>query len=407
MKQRNNKIFILSLFLLNLFQWVSLVDFKYGIPLIVKYVLSISILGLIIYYRQKNPLKPMPGSLFYPLIILFVIWSLLLIIYALIGIDSLLYLQRILGVRYFFIPYLLPLVLLFTKFDLDFLRQYFHYIYILIIPALLIQLSIVVFGISQQEWYEQTHRILIFDIGSSFLLLTAHLSRKKHISYFIYFYFLIWTILWSAYGRRGMLIESVLFFIFMIFIRLRSPFLKLADRMRIYFSGLLIIILFLSFGYLLTSSYAFQRGMTKEGFNESRSSVFEGFFLDFNSTTDLVFGRGLNGTVLRSIYSDTMFTEIENGILTILLKGGFLYLIPFLILMIRAIYLGLFRSNNDLVKALACLILIYIIMMAYFNLPDYSSKYIFIWISVSICFTPEIRNYSNNEIIRAINSKIS
>ena len=165
-----------------------------------------------------------------------------------------------------------------------------------------------------------------------------------------------------------------------------------------------MVIMILSFGHLATSSYVFQRGFNKEAFDASRSTVFEAFFLDFNSTSDWIIGRGIEGTVLRAASTGDIGELIENGFLVVILKGGLLYLIPFLIILLRASYLGFYKSNNDLVKALAYLILIYIIIMFFFNIPSFTTKYIFLWISVSVCFTPEIRSTNNDEIFKKINS---
>jgi hypothetical protein len=93
----------------------------------------------------------------------------------------------------------------------------------------------------------------------------------------------------------------------------------------------------------------------------------------------------------------------ENGFITILLKGGLLYSIPFILIFLRASYLGLTKSNNELVKALASLILIQVMYMFTWGLPTFSTQYIFIWISVSACFTPEVREYSNEQIYQVIN----
>jgi predicted membrane protein len=71
---------------------------------------------------------------------------------------------------------------------------------------------------------------------------------------------------------------------------------------------------------------------------------------------------------------------------------------------LRASFLGFFRSNNDLAKALAVFLLIHIVMMFSFNLPDYSVHYIVVWIAVSACFTPKIRNYNNEEIHHSMES---
>jgi hypothetical protein len=270
------------------------------------------------------------------------------------------------------------------------------------------QLSVILAGVSQTNWSEQAGRILVFDIGSSFLLMTSHLSKKKYVSHIILFYFIIWVFLWSAFGRRGMLVELILFFILMTFIRLKSAIVTLAERIKMYLAGLLLIFLFIVMGHMVTSTYAFQRGFSKAGFEESRGLVFEDFFTDFQSNTDWIFGRGLGGKVMRSINADEGTSSvIENGFLTVLLKGGLVYLVPFLIVLLRASYLGFFKSNNDLVKGLAVLILVHVLIMFYFNLPEYSARYILVWICASACFTPRLRNYSNKEVSLAINPKDS
>jgi hypothetical protein len=246
---------------------------------------------------------------------------------------------------------------------------------------------------------------MIFDIGSSFLLLTAQLSKKKHVFSIVLFYSLLMIFLFAEYGRRGSLMESILVLSVMIIIRLRSSFLGFNNRLKMYFAGLIMIIMIVAFGNLAISSYVFQRGFTKDAFAESRGTVFEAFFLDFNSTSDWIFGRGIEGKVLRSTGEGNDADFIENGFLILLLRGGALYLIPFIIILLRASYLGLYNSNNDLVKALASLLLIYLIIMSAFNVPVFSTKYIFMWISICICFTPEIRNASNEEIYQKFNSR--
>lgn len=402
--QKNYKLLILSFFLLNLAVWITWVEVKYGIPKLVKYVLSVSVLGIIIFYWLRNPSKPVTGIWFYPVIMIFVLWSVIMLISAISGFSSISYLQLALADTYFFIPYLLPLILLFTKFELKFFGNLFYCSYILIIPAIIIQFYFILTGPSQENWLEQTNMIGIMDIGSFFLLLTAHFSEKRSISFLVLCYYLLWIILWSFYGRRGALVNNLLLLVFMVIIRLRSSFVKTYDRLRFFLSLLVLLMLFLVYGYLLTSSYAFQRGFSMSAFDESRGSVFSAFFYDFGaSTSDWIFGRGINGTVLRSFISFDEFPIIENGFLTILLKGGLLYSIPFVLILLRASYLGFFRSNNDLVKALASYIFIYLIVMALFNLPSYSTNYILLWISVSACFTASLRNCSNEEVYQVIN----
>ncbi len=406
--KRDRNIFIIALILLNLFLWLSRFEFKYGIPQVVKYVFSISSIGMIFWFRLKNPSKLSPGGLTSIIVFVFIFWSLFLIVDSVIKIDSLFYIQRVLGQRFFFMPYLLPLILLYTRFDLEFFSILLKCTFILIIPAMIMQLSVLAFGISPWRWEEQVASINMFDIGSWLLLMSAHYYRKRYVSVIIIFYFLIWAMLWAFFGRRGMLIESLFLFLFMIIIRLRSSLIKRVDRMKIYFLGLILIVALLSFGYLLMSTYAFQRGISKEGFEESRGKVFEDFSIDFSSTSDWIFGRGLDGRVLRTIIQGEDTGDlIENGFLHLVLKGGLLYLVPFVLILLRASYLGFFRSRNDLTKALASLLFIHIFMMAYFNLPDSSPRYIMIWIAVSACFNSGIRNHSNEEVSSALNLRFT
>jgi len=396
---------LVAFFLLNIMGWLESADAKYGIPSIFKYVFSIFGLAVLLFLRIKNKSKPQPGGFFYPVILIFVLWSILLMILSLLGFDGFFYFQRLFGQSYFFIPYLLPILLLFTKFDLDFYSSYFYYSFYLLILALIIQIYIVLFAISTTNWVDQTSFINFFDIGTGFLLLTSHIVKKKYVSYTVLLYYCIWILMWSVYGRRGMLIQTLLLLISMIILRLRTSFIKRSERMKMYYSGLVLLLLVLMFGYLFTSTYVFQRGFNKDAFEMSRGTVIESFFFDFKSTSDWILGRGLDGTVLRSSFTDERFSSIENGFLTILLKGGLLYLIPFVLIFLRAIYLGLFKSRNDLVKAMAFILFIELINMNAFGVPDYSSRYIFIWIFVSCCFVPEIRNWNNEEVYETINSR--
>lgn len=316
------KLLILGFFLLNIYQWLGYADVKYGVPTVIKYIISFYVIGIIIFYKFNNPLKPLPGGLFSLFIITFVIMSIILVINALTRINSLFYLQMIFGKRYIFLPYLIPVFLLLSKFDLDFFSYFFHYSSVLIIPALFIQIYIALFTISPspENYIDQENFIHVFDIGSGLLLLTAHISRKKYVSYAVILYYLLWIVMYSVYGRRGELLNVIVFVIFMFIIRLKSSFLKITDRMKIYFAGSVLILLLISFGYLFMSTFVFQRGFNKDAFDASRGEISKAFFSDFRTTSDWIFGRGINGTVLRSLIVGGRADFFENGFLTIILK---------------------------------------------------------------------------------------
>ena len=111
----------------------------------------------------------------------------------------------------------MPILLLFIKFDLIF-GNLFYYSFIFTIPAILVQLLIILqvyHEICGTNWLRLKYLVL-----AGLLLLTAHISSKD-TSIVIIGYYLIW-VLWSFYGRRGSLVNDLLF-VFMI-IYAENPF---------------------------------------------------------------------------------------------------------------------------------------------------------------------------------------
>ena len=397
------RLLIISFLLLNFFNWVGWVEFIYGIPQIVKYVLSVSFLGILLYYLAIKPARFITEDTFFPVFLWFILYTFILLFTSALKFDGVIYIQRALADRAFFLPYLLPVIVLFIKFDLDFFKELFKISSVLMFPVILLLLYTLILDLNQQRWVEHFERINLFNLASGFLLLTAHLSKKIYISRIVILYYILFIALSLIYGRRGGVLSCMLLLLLMIFLRLRSPLINIKHSTKMYLTGIFLIIFMLLFGYVVKSTYAFERGFSKEGFQESRESVFTDFFEDFTSGKDWIFGRGIQGRVYRSIYAEGTLDIVEQGFLTVILRGGLLYLVPFILIFLRASYLGFFSSKNDLVKALAILIFLHLVLMFYFNLPDYSTYYVFIWISITACFNKRLREYSDDEISNALN----
>jgi hypothetical protein len=94
---------------------------------------------------------------------------------------------------------------------------------------------------------------------------------------------------------------------------------------------------------------------------------------------------------------------IENGYLYILLKAGGIYLGLFVMIFLRAIYLGWFKSSSQFAKSLAALILIHLIVMIQFNLPVFSSEYVMIWICVAMAYSKDIRKLDDKQVKLILN----
>jgi hypothetical protein len=234
-----------------------------------------------------------------------------------------------LGKRYYVLPYLLPPFLLLIPFNLDFIINLLKMSKKLLIFLIISSSSVLLFFVNRQFWFEHFHTIWIFDLAIMILFFVSHLFKKKYIFYGILCYFLLMTILTAIYGRRGLFVEYLLVYMFLIIIRYKSTTLALSKKIITGFALTLIILLLVmtTFFVNLTTIYIFERGFSEEAWEYSRGDVIAGFFNDFK-TNDYIFGRGLDGLVIRGVVIDkSEASTIENGLLHILLKGGGIYLL--------------------------------------------------------------------------------
>ena len=276
------------------------------------------------------------------------------------------------------------MIILFIKFDQDFFSALFRYASVLMFPVIFFLLYTLIFDLNQPSWLEQFELINLFNVASGFLLLTSHLTKRKYVSKIVILYYILFVVLSLIYGRRGGVISCVLLLMFMIYVRLRSPLFNIRHRTKMYLAGILIVMFVLSFGYLLKSTYAFER-FQQEGFQESRA-VFTDFFEDFTSrktgSSDVEYRAGFIGpSILRDL------DIIEQGFLTVILRA-LLYLVPFVLIFLRAAG-SFFRNNNDLVKALAILVL-HLALMFYLTCLIIR-RLCFLWISITACFNKRMR----------------
>lgn len=138
--------------------------------------------------------------------------------------------------------------------------------------------------------------------------------------------------------------------------------------------------------------------------NESRLGVEESFIADMDYTSWII-GRGALGSYfdIGFTYSNPYRTEIETGYLYLILKGGIIYLIIYVTVLLRAFYLGYFKSNNTFTKAFACLALICCIELIPFGVPMLNIKFFSLWLGVGICLNKRIRALSNEDIKAILN----
>jgi len=129
---------------------------------------------------------------------------------------------------------------------------------------------------------------------------------------------------------------------------------------------------------------------------DSRSGVEDCFVNDF-TFKDWIVGRGFEGKYFCPNVDNNNAvvgyrTMIETDYLMIILKNGSVYLILLLLVLIPAVFKGIFQSKNILSKAAACWILFWIICLYPANVFGFSMNYLLVWLSIGVCYSKEIRN---------------
>lgn len=203
-------------------------------------------------------------------------------------------------------------------------------------------------------------------------------------------------------ARRGMIFMSfnIIFMSFLVY-----QWVNKARVVRIVLLGFVIIIA----AYTAMKLYENNRKdtfslITERIDDDTRSEVETYFYRDFK-IKDWIIGRGINGQYFCpgvedgegriSIYRGV----IETGFLQIILNGGIISLLLFVLISIPALLKGLFHSDNLLSKAAGIWILLFY-LYAYPGTPGiFSLNYILVWISIGICYSPQLRHLTDNDIM--------
>lgn len=388
--------FIIGLLLLNILRWLTRVESSFDLPKILKYVLSLTVLVLILKYRFKFR-RTFANHPVRPVLVWFFIYSLFLVVCSIR--PQVFYMQEFFASRYYVIPYLLPLILLTSTFRPFFFEEVLLTSRWMLFPGLLVQLALVAKGSGYEDWYSLAPAVLMFDVFSLLLLLVSHLYRSKVVFFSALAYHLALIYLAGSYGRRGVFLLGGLGLLAMVWLRLRNRSRGRSKKFAILIGLLAFVCVCSIFETSWTQLRVFERGFNQEGLEKSRGQVFEDFFSDFKGTSDYLFGRGLNGRIKRTIRGEDFGRNIENGYLSILFRAGLLYLVPFVMIMLYSAYLGYFKSNNDLSKALALIVSMHLVQMMAFGLPDFATPYILVWVAIASGFDRGLRMLNNSDLL--------
>lgn len=160
----------------------------------------------------------------------------------------------------------------------------------------------------------------------------------------------------------------------------------------LFFIFFLSLIAWRGYGYLSTTLFS---NLIEKGMTDTRSQV-EFMFIDdvFSNVSDVFWGRGIDGVYYApgiESSGEEYRNLIETVFLHIILKGGILFLIPFLVFLICAICKGF--ASKSYFSHQSALFLVHFIVSLYPGSPfDFCPKYLFVWVAVWSIYTNQKNN---------------
>lgn len=236
----------------------------------------------------------------------------------------------------------------------------------------------------------------VFMMMGFLLFLPAYINKKRYI-----FVLICWGItLFSCMigGRRGQSVTLIIMGLLSVYFyitrkRSASNFFKFA----------LMVGALLAVAFYVYSSFTSMFSLMESRLDvDSRSGLYAFFWSDMGSGLDWIWGRGTGGTYYCPMMEgDNMVTYrnvIESGLLFIILSGGVISLVLYIIVLMKAVIKGFFHSRNQLTKAFAAYIAVSLFNLIPFGLPECSITFFVVWIGVAICGSPYYRNLTDIEV---------
>lgn len=198
----------------------------------------------------------------------------------------------------------------------------------------------------------------------------------------------------SFLARRGGLAISILYLV------MAWGMYSLNDRKTSKFKMILLAAMVVGVVFVLFTnmSDSFFSTLMARGDEDSRSGVEESFYADMKSQADWIFGRGWFGQYFEEL-TGCYRSSIETGFLALILRGGMIYLIPYVSCLLVSFYNGYFRSNNLFCKSFAIICLMQFISLYPYGWPAFNFFHFVLWLGVWICNNKKIREMTDSQIL--------
>ncbi len=306
--------------------------------------------------------------------------------------------KELLQLDYLFWVYLIPLFLFFDKslLIMSYLMNAIYYLGIFFLLMCLVKPSLIT--------ERSTAELFIhpFAFGCGFLLLNArYLPKAKVAVAFLAMATAVFSFILLA-RRNGIVSYGGLM---MAAFALNIRYLYSSKVIKIFAVAAFVGAIALLSAESVPAS--FTKKLSNRLTEDSRSGIFDYFFSAMKNNE--VFGMGMQGQFYYpegggvdengNERGESLYRKgIENGYLQIYLNGGALYIILFLLVLLNAVFLGIFKSSNQLVQASAIVVFLWLVDMAIWGLPRLTLEYVLVWICAGICYTKSLRETSDEEI---------
>ena len=235
------------------------------------------------------------------------------------------------------------------------------------------------------------------------LLLLTFVYQSKRVRIITVFAVSIYLLLTYVISQRVNALFLALIFLFTFFQFLAEAKIKLTYK--ILFIGLSVIAGLLIFNN--SDGFISKITQNEELTTDTRTFLFEELYDDM-SDKDLWLGRGAMGTYYSEYFntltqlglggdSETRSSN-EVGYLEIILKGGYIMMFLYILILLPAAFLGIFRSRNVISKICGFFILAYLIVWCVSYYPVYSAEYILLWMAAGTVMSAKNRGLSNKQM---------
>lgn len=289
----------------------------------------------------------------------------------------------------FFLSYFLPLICFLKKVNFKAV-SYFCIINLCIAVIMLITFrnEIVLYDTSEySSWIVES--ICLLSIPVSLLLYLSFTISKRTVIFIIISYLvLLLTSIWL--GRRSVSFELIIALIIFVYLN--------AKNKKVYMGC--IILLILAYPYI-GKLYNSDNSRLKDRMEIDNRSPEDKDAL--NSLTGIYYyiGKGIDGEYYSHAHAMNRGI-VETGFSHMMLKGGFVFVFLYIIIMIRAVFLGFFNSKNKFSKGLAFYVLVQLVSMYPLPIPVMNLQCFILWYSIALLDNKGIRFTNDDHLLKII-----